>query len=407
MADGEARGAAQRYGGYAVLAVVAVAVCGSGGVAVRLRRRRRGRGARARGRPRRSDHLARRGHGRGGRGRRTAASDGGGAFTGVLDSHRPEIGEPAPDFALADARDPSRIVRLSDFRGRPVVLNWYASWCGPCRAEIPDFQRAYKALDGEVVFLGVNLQEEASRAVGLLDVPRGEVPGGARRGRRSRRALPPVGDAYDLLHRRGRRRRLLRNGAHRRGDARGRAGEARRGSTPPDAAAPRGRASEASDARGNLGGEVLGALVRIEVHVLEDHLLEAKFGQPAQLLDDLAGRAAKEAVWPSMRSRKTRGEASGSRPKCAIVFAVTAARARASGAAKGKTIMERAIDAGVAPDRLAVTFERLDLARVAFGFGDGHAVPLVGVLGGDAQGAALARAPDEHGADGRAPGCGW
>ena len=93
-----------------------------------------------------------------------------GIETGVIDGHRPEVGELAPDFALANARDPERVVRLSDFRGTPVVLNWYASWCGPCRREIPDFQKAYEALDGEVVFLGVNLQEDADRAIGLLEV---------------------------------------------------------------------------------------------------------------------------------------------------------------------------------------------------------------------------------------------
>ena len=93
-----------------------------------------------------------------------------GLETGVIDDHRPEVGQPAPDFALANARDPERVVRLSDFRGTPIVLNWYASWCGPCRREIPDFQKAYNALEGEVVFIGVNLQEDPERAVGLLDV---------------------------------------------------------------------------------------------------------------------------------------------------------------------------------------------------------------------------------------------
>lgn len=93
-----------------------------------------------------------------------------GLETGVIDNHAPEVGELAPDFALANARDPERVVRLSDFRGTPVVLNWYASWCGPCKREIPDFQKAYEALDGEVVFLGVNLQEDADQAAGLLDV---------------------------------------------------------------------------------------------------------------------------------------------------------------------------------------------------------------------------------------------
>ncbi len=92
-----------------------------------------------------------------------------GVAYGLIDSHRPEVGEPAPDFALIDARNPAGVVRLSDFRGTPLVLNWYATWCGPCRSEIPDFQAAFETLDGRVVFLGVNLQESASDAVGLLD----------------------------------------------------------------------------------------------------------------------------------------------------------------------------------------------------------------------------------------------
>ena len=93
-----------------------------------------------------------------------------GIEAGVIDrDQRPEVGQPAPDFALANARAPDRAVRLSDFRGRPVVLNWFATWCGPCRAEIPDFQAAYEALGGAVVFLGVNLEESAEDAAGMLD----------------------------------------------------------------------------------------------------------------------------------------------------------------------------------------------------------------------------------------------
>jgi cytochrome c biogenesis protein CcmG, thiol:disulfide interchange protein DsbE len=90
--------------------------------------------------------------------------------TGVLSSNRPAIGQPAPDFALVDARDTTSIVKLSDFRGRAVVLNWYASWCGPCKEEIPDFQEAQDALADEVVFLGVNYLESQSRAIGILDL---------------------------------------------------------------------------------------------------------------------------------------------------------------------------------------------------------------------------------------------
>jgi peroxiredoxin len=88
---------------------------------------------------------------------------------GVTDDFRPEIGGPAPDFVLVDGRDASKVIRLSDFRGTPVVLNWYATWCAPCRAEIPDFRDASNTLDGQIVILGVNLQESAEQAIGLLD----------------------------------------------------------------------------------------------------------------------------------------------------------------------------------------------------------------------------------------------
>ncbi|MGE0600595.1 MAG: TlpA family protein disulfide reductase [Dehalococcoidia bacterium] len=88
---------------------------------------------------------------------------------GVLEPARPEIGKPAPDFALIDTRDGKTVRHLSDYRGTTVVLNWFASWCGPCAAEIPDFQEAYEALDGEIVVLAVNLQESRETASGMLE----------------------------------------------------------------------------------------------------------------------------------------------------------------------------------------------------------------------------------------------
>jgi cytochrome c biogenesis protein CcmG/thiol:disulfide interchange protein DsbE len=89
--------------------------------------------------------------------------------TGMLEPNRPKIGELAPDFALADARD-GTIRKLSDFRGKAVVLNWYASWCGPCKQEIPEFKEANDELASQVSFIGINFKEDAGRALGILDL---------------------------------------------------------------------------------------------------------------------------------------------------------------------------------------------------------------------------------------------
>lgn len=72
-----------------------------------------------------------------------------------------EVGRAAPNFVLRTLDD--ELVTLSDFRGRPVVLNFWASWCGPCRQETPDLQRFSEAFSG-VHVIGVNQQEQPGQA---------------------------------------------------------------------------------------------------------------------------------------------------------------------------------------------------------------------------------------------------
>jgi thiol-disulfide isomerase/thioredoxin len=96
--------------------------------------------------------------------------------TGPLEPNRPKEDESAPDFALVDARDPSKVVKLSDFRGKAVVVNWYASWCDPCQREIPALQAAYEKLGGQLVVLGVDYLESQKAALSILDERNADYP---------------------------------------------------------------------------------------------------------------------------------------------------------------------------------------------------------------------------------------
>lgn len=64
---------------------------------------------------------------------------------------------PAADFTVYDLE--GNEVRLSDFTGKPIVLNFWASSCSPCRSEMPDFQTAYESLGENVQFLMVNVTD--------------------------------------------------------------------------------------------------------------------------------------------------------------------------------------------------------------------------------------------------------
>jgi len=79
-------------------------------------------------------------------------------------------GETAPDFELQNLE--GQTVSLSDYRGSPVMLNFWASWCGPCRSEMPFFQQVYEDTEWEaagLVILGVNIGESPSVAGGFME----------------------------------------------------------------------------------------------------------------------------------------------------------------------------------------------------------------------------------------------
>lgn len=63
----------------------------------------------------------------------------------------------APDFMFIDSDGNERY--LSEFFGKPIILNFWASWCGPCRREMPYFEEAYKEYADSITFLIVNLTD--------------------------------------------------------------------------------------------------------------------------------------------------------------------------------------------------------------------------------------------------------
>ena len=69
----------------------------------------------------------------------------------------------APNFTVYDAT--GKAAQLHDFIGKPIVLNFWAGWCGLCRSEMPEFQAVYNELGEQVTFLMVNAGQETANDV--------------------------------------------------------------------------------------------------------------------------------------------------------------------------------------------------------------------------------------------------
>ncbi len=80
----------------------------------------------------------------------------------------PQVGMVAPELALTDLDGVP--VKLSDYAGKPVVLNYWASWCGPCRDEFPELKAALDAhAAGGLVVLGVLFKDDVAPAQAFVE----------------------------------------------------------------------------------------------------------------------------------------------------------------------------------------------------------------------------------------------
>jgi len=109
-------------------------------------------------------------------------------------SHRaaaPPAPRPAPAFTLPSLRDPAQQVSLSAYRGQPVIVNFFASWCSPCKKETPLLAGFYRASRGKVVIIGVDADDSAPAARSFLTAYGVGYPVGFE-------TTPGVADAYGV-----------------------------------------------------------------------------------------------------------------------------------------------------------------------------------------------------------------
>lgn len=117
----------------------------------------------------------------------------------MLKSKHPLVEQPAPDFNLEvihQGDDGSRL-QLSQLRGRPVIIDFWASWCGPCRAQAPIIDEVARAKKSDAIIVGINTNDSRASALSFargrrLSYPSVFDPSGSVATRYAVRAMPTM-----------------------------------------------------------------------------------------------------------------------------------------------------------------------------------------------------------------------
>ena len=108
------------------------------------------------------------------------------------------------DFTLKDLD--GKEVKLESFKGKVVLLNFWATWCGPCKAEIPGFVELQEKYKDKLTIVGYSVDDTADKAKTFADRVQDELPNSARR--RARRCAgcvrPDLGHSRIVHHQQGR-----------------------------------------------------------------------------------------------------------------------------------------------------------------------------------------------------------
>jgi cytochrome c biogenesis protein CcmG/thiol:disulfide interchange protein DsbE len=111
------------------------------------------------------------------------------------------VGAPAPDFQLAVLDTKDKTLKLSDFKGKAVVVNFWATWCEPCKVEMPwlvELKKQYGPQGLEVV--GIAMDDTDPKTIAEFTQKNGcELPGGDRNGKSGRSVWRHRWHAYAVL----------------------------------------------------------------------------------------------------------------------------------------------------------------------------------------------------------------